>query len=465
MSIREAIDAAPVSRFQARVIAICVVLNLVDGFDILVMAFAASGVATEWGLTASQIGLLLSSGLAGMALGSAFLAPIADRVGRRPLTLACLLVSTVGMALAAASPGFSALGLARLLTGLGIGGVVASLPVIISEYAPTSRRGTAMGLYAVGLPLGGVIGGSIAALLTTQLGWRSTFVTGAALTALMLVVVYAALPESLDYLLVRRPARALERINLLLTMMRLATIDELPAREAREAQGVRAGVLTGRQGVATALLWVTFFLLMAGFYFAASWTPRLLEQSGLSAQQSMNGGVLLNLGGVVATLAFAALALRLNTRLLTVLSLAAAGLSFLAVAFALGNLAAALIAAIAVGMFTNASAAGVFALAPGLYPTSVRTTAVGWAAALGRLGAIASPILAGLLVDGGWTPRQLFLLFAGTMIIAGVSVAVLTRGRADTESLVAAAAAPTIAAPPDEVAGPAIPRSQTEMRK
>ena len=364
MSIREAIDSSPISRFQVGVIGICLVLNLIDGFDVLVIAFAASGVAKEFSLNGSQIGLLLSSGAVGMALGSAFIAPLADRIGRRPLSLVCLLISTLGMTLAATSTSFVELGLSRLLTGLGVGGLIASLPVIIAEYSPARRRGTTIGLYTTGLPLGGVLGGAVAALVAIEFGWRASFAAGAVLTALMLIAAYFAIPESLDYLLVRQPARALDKINHVLRKMRLATIDVLPEGEVRAARGVRTAILTGRQGVRSILLWIAFFIMMGGFYFATGWTPRLLEQSGLSAQQGISGGVLLNLGGVVATLAFSVLALVVTTRLLTVLSLAAAGVSFLMVSLAFGNLAATLVAAIAVGVFINASATGLFATAP-----------------------------------------------------------------------------------------------------
>jgi benzoate transport len=429
MSIREAIDSSPISRFQVRVIGICLILNLIDGFDVLVIAFAASGVAKEFGLNGAQIGLLLSSGAVGMALGSAFIAPLADRIGRRPLSLVCLVTSTLGMTLAATSTGFVELGLCRLLTGLGVGGLIASLPVIIAEYSPARRRGTTIGLYTTGLPLGGVLGGAVAVLVTVEFGWRASFAAGAVLTALMLITAYVAMPESLDYLLVRQPAHALDKINQVLRKMRLANLDVLPEPEVRAARGVRTAILTGRQGVRSILLWIAFFIMMGGFYFATGWTPRLLEQSGLSAQQGISGGVLLNLGGVVATLAFSVLALAVTTRLLTVLSLAAAGVSFLMVSLAFGNLPATLIAAIAVGAFINASATGLFAIAPGLYPARVRTTAVGWAAAFGRLGAIVSPILAGVLVDRAWTPSQLFILFAVPMIIAAAAVAALTRTR------------------------------------
>lgn len=433
MSVRDVIDRSPMSRFQVTVVAVCLLLNMVDGFDLLVMAFAASGVAREFGLNGAQVGLLLSSSLAGMALGSAVLAPLADRIGRRPLTVACLALSTVGMFLAAASAGFAGLGIARILTGIGIGGMIASLPVLLAEYSPRRRRGAVIALYTVGLPLGGVIGGAVAALLIAEYGWRGPFVAGAVATLLMLLVVAAILPESIDYLVARRPARALQRINHLLGRMGHEPLAALPPDDAsRVVRGVRTEILGGRNGVKSALLWISFFIIMAGFYFATSWTPRLLEQSGLSAQQGISGGVLLNLGGVLATLAFSALALTTSSRLITVCSFIGAGVAFLGMTVALGNLTAALGVAVAVGFFNNASATGLFVLAPDMYPESVRTTALGWAAAFGRLGAIASPVLAGILVDHGWTPSALFALFAVPMVLAALAVLAMTRPIATT---------------------------------
>ncbi|MGX6607313.1 MFS transporter [Micromonosporaceae bacterium Da 78-11] len=429
MSIRETIDRSPISRFQAVVVLVCLVLNMIDGFDLLVMAFAASGVAASFGLSGAQTGLLLSSSLAGMALGSAVLAPLADRIGRRRLTVACLMVSTVGMILAAASTGFVVLAVARVITGIGIGGLVVSLPVLLAEYSPQRRRSAVIALYTTGLPLGGVVGGAVAALLIAQYGWRGPFVAGAVITFVMLLIVLAALPESIDYLVFRRPADALKRINVLLRRMGQDTLTALPPASARDANDVRKEVVGGGNGLKSALLWASFFVMMAGFYFAASWTPRLLEQSGLSAQQGINGGVLLNLGGVVAALAFSVLALRVSGRLITVASFICAGLAFLAMGFALGNLAATLVVAVAIGIFNNGGASGLFVLAPDMYPASVRTTALGWAAAFGRLGAIAAPILAGILVDQAWTPGALFALFAVPMLLAAPAILVMTRTR------------------------------------
>ncbi|MTD54302.1 MFS transporter [Amycolatopsis pithecellobii] len=433
MSVRDAIDRAGMSRFQVTVVVLCLVINLVEGFDVLVMSFAAPGVAHDWGLSDSQVGVLLSSGLVGMAVGSAVLAPLADRIGRRPLTLICLIMCSAGMTVAGFSDGFAMLVGSRLWTGLGIGGMVAGLPVVITEYSPRRLRGTMIALYGTGLPVGGVLGGAVAALVVDQYGWRGTFFVGAVLSSVMVLAVAVAMPESLDYLISRRPQGALRKVNALLARMRLAGIDTLPEPDPSEAR-VRVTTLLTRDAVRTALLWLSYFVMMAGFYFAASWTPLLLQQSGFSAGEGTNAGLLLNLGGMAGTLMFSALALKVSLRVLTVLCFLAAGVSFLAMSLFLGAVAAALAAAVAVGMFINASGNGLNALAPGMYPTSVRATGVGWALAVGRVGALTAPALAGVLLDHSWSPRSLFGLLVVPLVVAAVAAFAATTSRRPSRS-------------------------------
>ena len=137
--------------------------------------------------------------------------------------------------------------------------------------------------------------------------------------------------------------------------------------------------------------------------------------------------MLLNLGGVIATLGFSVLALRTSSRLLTACSFVGVGIAFVAMSLVLGNLAWTLLVAVVIGIMLNASAAGLYVLAPDLYPASVRSTAVGWAAAFGRIGAIASPILVGVLLDGSWTPAAVFALFALPTVLAAAAVLLVTR--------------------------------------
>src|SRR5436190_2822507 len=175
---RKALDEGEMSRFQWVAIAVCVMLIMLDGFDVLVMAFTAAPISGEWKLTGAQLGLLFNAGLFGMAAGSLFVAPFADRYGRQPIIMLCLIVITAGMIGSAMARNATQLGILRAITGVGIGGMLASVGVITAEYSSKKWRSTAVALQATGYPIGATIGGTIAAFLLGACGWRSVFVFG-----------------------------------------------------------------------------------------------------------------------------------------------------------------------------------------------------------------------------------------------------------------------------------------------
>tara|TARA_Y100001951_G_scaffold104482_1_gene116219 strand:+ start:1638 stop:2117 length:480 start_codon:yes stop_codon:yes gene_type:complete len=143
-TIGDMMNEKPMTGFQWRVIALCFLINMLDGFDVLVMAFTAVSVSAHWSLSGTQLGYLLSAGFVGMAAGSLFIAPWADRFGRRPLILACVSVAGTGMVLSSFAATPEILGMLRFLTGLGVGGLLASSYVIAGEYASKRWRGLAI---------------------------------------------------------------------------------------------------------------------------------------------------------------------------------------------------------------------------------------------------------------------------------------------------------------------------------
>lgn len=416
------------SRLQVAAVAVCITLNMLDGFDVLVVAFTASAISADWGLSGAQLGVLLSAGLFGMAGGSLFVAPWADRFGRRAIILFSLGLITVGMLLSALAQDMTQLAALRVLTGLGIGGMLASIGVITAEYSSNKWRSTNVSLQTTGYPVGATIGGAIAAVLIAHYGWRSAFVFGAIASALMFPFVLRYLPESMDFLLARRPPGALERINDLLRRMGRAPIAELPApakANETERQNLIAGLFSGPMARSTLLIWSSFFLLMFSFYFVMSWTPRLLVNVGLSAQQGITGGVLLNLGGIFGGSLFAYLASRFALRRLTCIYLGMTAVFVILFGLLATALATAFVIALAIGIFLFGAMAGLYSLAPVLYPASVRTTGMGWAIGIGRIGAILSPMIAGLLVDAHWTTTSLYVAFALPLLAAVLSVRLL----------------------------------------
>ncbi|CAB5663219.1 4-hydroxybenzoate transporter PcaK [Delftia tsuruhatensis] len=441
--IRQGLDAAPMGAFRWAAIGVCMLLNMIDGFDVLVMAFTASAVSAEWTLTGSQLGVLLSAGLFGMAAGSLFVAPWADKVGRRPVTLGCLLLSGTTMVLAAGARTYVELAAMRALTGIGIGGILACSNVIASEYASARWRSLAVSLQSTGYALGATLGGMIAVWLLSAHGWRSVFLFGGIATLAAIPAVLWRLPESLDFLLTRQPARALDRINALARRSRLPAIAALPP--LRPQAGTHAGVrtlLTPRLQRPTLLVWLSFFLVLFGFHFVMNWTPKLLVSAGMTQQQGVSSGVLLSVGGIVGTVVLGALSARFAVhRVLAVFMIVTAGLLSIFVMQA-ADAAMAFMIAFSIGIFLNACVAGLYVIAPLVYDTSVRATGVGWGIGIGRIGSIMSPLVAGVLIDKGLQPAQLYVGFGMAFVLAAV-VVLLHRIRSPRETLPQAADAAT----------------------
>lgn len=432
--IRKTLEQGAMSRFQWQAVALCVMLIMLDGFDVLVMAFTGSSVAAEWKLNGAQLGVLFSAGLFGMAGGSLFVAPLADRIGRQPVIVLCLAIIAAGMLLSSAVRSHIELAALRGITGLGIGGMLASVGVITAEYASLKWRSTCVALQATGYPIGATLGGMAAAWLLQHHGWRSVFIFGGLCTAAIIPLVLWRLPESTDFLMARRPANALGKINRILALMERPPLQQLPARAQGDAAAAQGSSLAGlfRNGLArpTLMLWSAFFLLMFSVYFSLSWTPKLLVEAGLSAQQGVTGGVLINVGGIIGGSLFGALAVRMRLAPLTASAFVLYALFTALFGAVSGTLGLAFAVAFCMGIVLFASMAGLYAFAPATYPASVRTTGLGWAIGIGRIGAIAAPLLAGLLRDGGWQPASLYYAYALPLVAGALAVLAIGSGRA-----------------------------------
>ena len=395
---RRRLPDSPITALQLTVIALCVGLNMLDGFDVLAMSFAASGVKSQWHLLDGQLGALLSAGLVGMGLGSLTLGPCADRWGRRRIVLLSVAVAGLGMLGSALARDYPQLLLLRVLTGIGIGGTIASVAVIVSEYAPNHLRGTALAIYAAGYSIGATIGGALAAYAIPRYGWRAAFMIGGILSLLMLPLAWNKLPESSEFLLARR---------------------HFAGPSDKHSNGVQLKLLLRPSNL---LVWIVFFCTMAGFYFILSWTPRLLNAAGLSAGQGMTAGILLNLGGIAGCALFALAAARADTHRLLFGALIGSALLIVVFGLFIGRLDVALWTALLLGIIANAAMAGLYAVGPPLYPTAVRTTGMGWAIGIGRFGAILAPLASGALLDRGWLPAQLYFFFSAPFVIAAIAL-------------------------------------------
>lgn len=428
MDIRDAIRTQPMRRYQILTVAICFLLCMVDGFEILIMAFVAPTLAKTWHLNPVTIGYLLSAGLIGMAIGAFTLSPLADRFGRRKMTIVCLTVITIGMALSAAAVGPVDLMIYRAFAGLGIGGLVANLNILVAENSNDRRRGMTLGIYGAGLPAGVAVGGAISGILIPEFGWRSAFIFGTVITALLLLVVIRVMPESIEFLVDKRPPGALEKYNAIAAKLGYEQSDRLPEPLAKpDRRNVRGGVFSGLVGRRTALMWIGYSCLIASFYFVNSWTPKLLTDATGNPATGTRAGVLINVGGVLGALIFAGFTMVMRPRIANMLLLLIGLPVFAAFSAAFHQPYLGLAICVLIGIVANGGVAGFYAISPSVYPAAVRATGVGLMIGVGRLVSIVAPILTGYLLRGGWQASQLYVLFGAVMFIGGAFLFALDR--------------------------------------
>jgi MFS family permease len=265
-----------------------------------------------------------------------------------------------------------------------------------------------------------------AGFIMPDYGWRGMFWFGGVATILMSLVALALIPESLKYLFERRPDDALARVNKILAKLKKQTLQRLPdvAQQAKDqSPGLLrnvASLLTSEHRSATLTLWATFFLCFSTLYFLLSWIPKLMEESGHPAEAGRQAFFLFNLAAVIGIFVLGALASRWKLSTLVSVFLFSSAVLMVAFAAAPNRLTLLLVITFLTGFLQQGGFTGLYAVAAKVYPTSIRSTGIGWAIGLGRLGAVAGPAIAGYLIASGLDMSANYYVFAVPMAIGGI---------------------------------------------
>lgn len=428
--VRAALAAQPMHWAQIAVVAMCIALNALDGFDVLAISFAAPGIAAEWQIDKAMLGVVLSMELFGMAAGSVLIGNVADRIGRRPTILACLCVMAVGMLAASQATGVAMLSVVRLLTGLGIGGMLSATSAMVAEFSNERRRGLNTVLNIAGYSTGAILGGLVAsALLAASGDWRSVFLFGGAMTVVALPLAWFLLPESIDSLIARRPANALAGVNRTLARIGRASIDELPAPPSVQARPSLLALFAGDYRTPTILLTLAYFAQITLFYYIQKWVPKIVVDMGFDAAQAGHVLVAANVGNLLGALAIGLASQRLPLRPLVggamLVGFAAIGV------FGLGmrDLTTMSLTVACAGFFVNAGVVGMYPLLAQTYPASLRASGTGFVIGIGRGGSAAGPLVAGALFASGSGLLTVSLVMGLGGLIAAAMIVLLPRAR------------------------------------
>lgn len=432
---------APMRPYQWLVVAMCLLVNTADGFDFFVMGFVLPHLPADFAGGAVK-GLLVSAGLVGIGLGALFVAPLADRFGRRALLLAGLALDVVGMAASALAPSAGVLLGARVLTGIGVGVLSATYIVLATEFSSSRQHNLVVGLIGVGFPLGSTLAGSVGIAVTAGDGdWRTLFWAGAALSLAVLVACAAVVPESLEFLATRTDARSAARARRLARRLHLDAVPSPPAAGGTPEAGGLRRLLTPEFRAVSILLWIGYFGLLAAFYFVSTWTPQLITIASGDAARGALTGTILSVGGVVGSLLFGLIGLRVGAARVAWIALAVATGGVVAFSLTVGAPAAVWIGG-ALGLAVFVTVGAFTALAPPRYPVHLRASGYGAMLGVGRVGAIVAPVLAGAALSV-MSPASMYLASAVPLLLALAAAFVLAR-RTATPSDPAPAAADSL---------------------
>jgi len=409
-------------RTQRMIVGICLMITIIDGFDILSISFVAPIIARSWGISPVELGIVFSSGLAGMMVGALALSPLGDLLGRRTAIVINLVMIGCGMLLTATAHDVTSLALYRFLAGLGIGAMISSTGTLIMEFIPLAKRTRALGLMLVGNPAGNLISGLVSLAVVHAWGWQAVFVVGGVLTLAMIPAAYFGMPESIDYGLVRRPKGALGKINASLHRAGLPPLEALPP-PVPAAERVRAWeVLRGRLLKVTIMAGAVQFIFMFAYYIFVNWSPKLMTEMGASDQAGVTIAMMINLGGIFGPLLVGFATPKVGLVRTTAIGYCAIATCLVAFGAAPGIYVLLGGIALIAGFSIFATQVPLYALVAGSYPSEVRATAVGLTFALGRIGSVIGPTIAGFLLAAETGRFGLFLVAALPMFLAALLV-------------------------------------------
>ena len=424
VSVEQLIEQSRLDRFQIGLLLLCGLCLIIDGFDVQAMSYVAPAIIADWHVNKASLGPVFGAGLFGMLLGSLALTPVGDKFGRRPVLILSTLFFAICMLATTQVQSIDHLIIIRFITGLGLGSIMPNAMALVGEFSPDSSRITRMMLVSCGFTVGAAAGGFISAALIPEFGWHAVFLVGGVLPALLGVAMVFWLPESIQFLVLnKRPhdqiARWLSKIANGLKINEETTI----LVKEKLAQGLPVTTLfrEGRAGV-TILLWLISFMNLINLYFLSNWLPTLVKDAGYSTGTAVLIGTSLQVGGIVGTLSLGWLIKRFGfTKVLGSCFLLAC-VCIASIGYAATTPILLFVSVIIAGFCIVGGQPAVNTLAGTFYPTSLRSTGIGWALGIGRIGSVLGPVVGGQLIAMQWANTSLFVAAAVPAFISAMTV-------------------------------------------
>jgi MFS family permease len=432
-SVPALLSRSPMHVRQFIAVALCCLINLADGYDVVSLALAAPLLTREWGVTPAALGIAFSAASVGLVLGAILIAPLADQVGRRPIVLAALSVITLAHGCLALSSSIWGVVIFRLAMGAGLGALSVTLNVLVAEFSNDRWRNVLLAVLHCGLSLGAAVGGATAVMLIEPHGWRSIFVVGAVLNLVLMLIALFVLMESPAYLIGRQPGNALARANAILRLLQHPPLQSLPRRRGVERARIGiAALLTSDGRKATVLIGITSFAYAVVGFFLLNWKPHVVVNDGLTPTQASYVGIVAGVFGILGHLSIGLLSRWVDEAKLTAIYFTLLAVTL--VVFAAIPSSAILLLGISglLTLFSVGAYTGLFLVAIKSYSAEMRSAGVGFLVGWGRVGAIIGPMLGGMLIGAELGRGMTFTVFATIALIPVMTMFLVVRCQGST---------------------------------
>lgn len=429
IDVHKLADEARLNRFHGLVLLWCSLIIIFDGYDLAVAGIALPLIMKEMGISAMNAGFMVSSALFGMMLGAILFGTLADKVGRRMTIVICVALFSVFTAAAGLTSDPITFSITRFLAGLGIGGVMPNVVAHMTEYSPKRVRSTMVTLMFSGYAVGGMLAAVLGKSFLETYGWQAVFFAAAA-PLVTIPFILKSLPESLAYLLKAQRLDDLKSVAQRIDPSYAPTAkDQFTRTQAGESAGASVRQLfTEGRGLSTLMFWVTFFMCLFMAYALSSWLVKLMASAGYNLSSALTFVLVLNFGAIVGAVSGGWLADRFHIKHVLVFLLAIAAVSITFLGYNVPTSLQYLLVGLAGGT-TIGTQILVYAYVGQYYPAAFRSTGIGWASGVGRVGAILAPILIGFLVAKELPIQQNFAVIAAPALVALVAIALINHKR------------------------------------
>ena len=436
VDVNQVVDDAKFTPFHMNVLFWCMLVIIFDGYDLVIYGVAMKGLVAQWGLSAKEAGFLGSVALFGMMIGAMALGSLADRYGRKKMIALCLVLFSLFTFLCGFAQNPTQFAIMRFIAGVGIGGAMPNLVAMMAEYSPKRMRSTMVSLMFSGYAIGGMLSAGLGIMIVPSMGWEWMFYLGI-IPLFLLPLIWKLLPESLGFLMRQgKEAEVRKILPKVAPELNITAEDQLVREEVVVKKSVVpvGQLFAEHRGVSTLAFWVSFFCCLLMTYALSTWLPKFMEQAGYELKAGLSFLFAMNIGAMIGAIGGGWLADKFNIKAVLVAFLLLGSAAFVCLGYKAPVPVLYLLVTIA-GATTIGTQIVLYSYVAIFYPLKIRSTGIGWASGVGRIGAIVGPILGGWLVAMQLPHSTNFMVFAIPAIIATVAVLFIAKGK--TEVVVA----------------------------